>query len=113
MAKTARRTTAEQWQSRVDRWSASGLTAEQFAAREGVSPHSLSWWKWQLRKRGRNAAARSPEICFVALQEAPEAVAAAEPFEVLLATGHRVRVPARFDTAALARLVEALGGGRQ
>jgi len=111
MAKAAR-ATAEMWQDRVDRWSASGLTAARFAAVEGLNQHTLAWWKCQLGKRV--ASKPSLAMSFVALQEAaPVAPAASEPFEVLLASGHRVRVPPEFDAAALARLIEALeGAGR-
>ena len=45
--------TAKKWQKRVRRWKRSGLTAEEFAEGEGLSPRSLTWWSWRLRKAER------------------------------------------------------------
>jgi len=36
------------WAKRVERWADSGLSKNDFATEIGVSPHSLSWWKWRL-----------------------------------------------------------------
>jgi hypothetical protein len=38
------------WIKRVERWGDSGLTAKQFAVENGVSPQSLTFWKWKLRR---------------------------------------------------------------
>jgi hypothetical protein len=44
--------------------------------------------------------------------ELPGAAAPCEPFEVLLPSGVRVRVPDHFDAAALGRLLDTLGQQR-
>jgi hypothetical protein len=99
----------ELWQQRVERWATSGLTAGQFAAVDGVNQHTLTWWKCRLGKR--LAADPSVPMSFVALRQAsPAAPVTEEPFEIVLASGHRIRVPMSFDAAALSRLVEALEG---
>jgi hypothetical protein len=46
------RSTRGEWLRRVRRWKASGLTAGAFAAREGIAPATLSWWRWRLAREG-------------------------------------------------------------
>jgi len=41
-------TNTKTWQRRVTAWRASGLTAAQFGAREGINPASLYHWSWRL-----------------------------------------------------------------
>jgi hypothetical protein len=52
------RASPEVWRERVERWKSSGLRAKEFAAAENLSPRSLSWWQWQLRRQStvRSAA---------------------------------------------------------
>jgi transposase len=45
----------QDWAKRVERWSKSGLTARDFGVREGFNGTQLSWWKWQLGKKGGGA----------------------------------------------------------
>lgn len=110
------RTSRETWSKRVEKWKTSGLTAAEFAAKIGVSASSLSWWKWQLGSQRRKLAAKgrrsrskagtaavSP-LTFVEMSAAVRG----EPFEIVLASGSRIRVPVDFDVAALERLVQAL-----
>jgi len=96
----------------VGRWVRGGLTAEEFAQREGIRTATLRHWKWQLgadgrdRREGRRREARFVEI--VAPQRAERADG--EGFEVQLGNGMRVRIPRRFDGEELRRLVEILEG---
>lgn len=112
------RVTRETWAKRVERWKDSGLTAGEYAAETGIKAHSLSWWRWRLgtgsekvvaerrpvRKSRVVAAKPSPALTFVEVT-APRP---AEPFEVVLASGVRVRVPPSFDAATLIRLLDVL-----
>lgn len=125
----------------------SGLSAREFAAREGVNAQTLMWWRWRLeaerrddqrgkvrrepqrdRCEARGALAKAPKQresvghepepdrgdAHGVLAKAPidfvELVTPllAEPFEVEGAGRYRVRVPARFESAALARLLDVL-----
>jgi transposase len=113
------RASRETWTKRIERWKDSGLTAKEFAAEIGINAHSLSWWRWRLesvpsatprtRRRARKAnkapAISAEPMTFV---ELPSPVAA-EPFEVVLPSSLRVRVPAGFDAATLRRLLDVLG----
>jgi len=111
---------AEVWRERVERWKASGLTGKEFAAKEDLSPRSLSWWGWRLR-RGTEAPAqarrrvarrkrRTKRLSFVPVvvgnarrSEAPAII------EIVLPSSLRVRVPAGIDETALLRVVRTLG----
>jgi|SRR5215831_10758725 len=110
------RESREVWTKRVERWRDSGLTAKEFAAETGLNPGTLTYWKWRLRAVGSveepaRSAAGGP--CFVeiapsAIAGAPSKSAEPEPIEVVLREGLRIRIPARFDAAALGRLLAVL-----
>jgi len=54
------------WRRAVGRWKRSGQTRAAFCDAEGLTPNTLTWWKWKLstaasaspRKAGRNGARR-------------------------------------------------------
>ena len=109
------RVSRETWAKRVERWVDSGLTAKEFAAEAGLNPSTLSYWKWRLRAkrpaRARQARAKSArgQVSPLSFVEVARAAAAAEPFEIELGSGVRVRVPGSFDAEALSRLLGVLG----
>lgn len=88
----------ETWVKRVERWRESGLSAAEFAAEIGVTPKSLSWWKWQLGKASAAAATKRRKktakvavtpLTFVEMT----APVQGEPIEIVFPRGVRVRVP--------------------
>jgi hypothetical protein len=114
------------WAKRVERWSDSGLTAKQFAAEIDVSPQSLSFWKWRLRKdeQGsaratrrrkeephRTAPTAASFVQLVPTSELTKVVKPVNAFELVLRSGLTVRVPLGFDETTLRRLVAMFGGG--
>jgi hypothetical protein len=117
------RASAEEWAKRVKRWKDSGLSAQEFAVKTGVNASTLSFWRWKLaagdaggtrsrtragRGRGRSGPA-SP--AFVEMPVAALAHVAAA-LEILIGDDVRVRVPAGFDEATLARVMRAVGAAR-
>lgn len=117
------RESREVWAKRVERLSDSGLTLKEFAAEIGVNANTLAGWRWRIQRakvdggapRARSAAPPFLEIVAASAEETgPEhrdevaTSVPAEPFELVLRAGHRVRVPVQFDPAALRRLVDAL-----
>ena len=58
---STRRSRAD-WRRVLSRQAQSGLSIAEFCRREGLSPQSLSWWRWKLREE-RPAAipAAAPE----------------------------------------------------
>jgi hypothetical protein len=100
------------WAKRVARLERSGVSSRTFAAREGLKAGSVSYWKWRLSQRGRARPAAVAPLRFVELtgRQGPSAAPAppAPGFEVVLATGRKVRVPGGFDAGELGRLVAVL-----
>lgn len=107
------RETRAAWAGRITRWQRSRLTAAQFAAREGVNPRTLTFWKWKL---GRDRASDGPRdpggdgtVGFVEVLRAATTPAAPAPaFEVVLPDGYRIGVTAGFDGATLRALLDVL-----
>lgn len=107
------------WRRLIERWRASGQPKSTFCEREGVSDASLHWWLRQIarrdgRQRPKSAPARTPakkpaRLGFVPLRVVAAAAPEPEPFELVVA-GQVVRVPPRFDSDALRRLIAALEG---
>jgi hypothetical protein len=114
------RETREVWSKRVERWRDSGLTLKEYASEIGVNANTLAGWRWRLRPESGHEARATPEPPrFLEIVAAPEVTERgaepggskhepAEPFELILSGGYRVRVPAEFDGRALRRLVDAL-----
>ena len=97
------------WRERLERWEASGLSAGEFATREGLRRERLFFWKRRLRASSGIAVAG---VSFAKISVQPKVAAAmvAEPLEVLTRSGHIIRVRPRFDESTLLRLVTVLGG---
>ena len=116
---------ARQMRRVLERWQRSGLTLVEFARREGIVPSTLSWWRHVFRnadpdsgaarrpgakrraREGSEPADQQPRFTEVRLAPAAERVPAAV-IEVVLRSGHRLRVTAGFDPAALRDVVAAL-----
>ena len=98
------RESREAWARRVARWVKSGLSADAFAAREGVKPRTLAWWRWRLGSTAPATALIKRDVAFVEVQPIV-AEAAPERIEVALVNGRVVRVPTAFDDNALCRVL--------
>jgi len=116
MAKTSR----AEWVKCVERWQDSGLTAKEFAAELAVSPNSLTFWKWKLRReRTEQTLAGSKSVKPVSKATVPkflqlvaterEVAVPAVPLEVVVRGDIVVRVPHGFDDQMLSRVLRALG----
>ena len=116
MAKASR----AEWVKRVERWQDSGLTAKEFAAELAVSPNSLTFWKWKLRREGSRQVdassktmkpvVKATEPKFLQLVPArDDATEAAVPLEVVIRGDIVVRVPSGFDEQALVGVLRSLG----
>lgn len=99
------RVSAAEWRERVEAWSASGETAEEFASEGQFDARQLSWWKW---KFGREAPPRVPAFVPIRVVNSPISKARGA-VEITFASGVRVRVPSGFAPRALAELIEAMG----
>jgi hypothetical protein len=106
--------TAEVWRDRVTRWKESGLTAKQFAQREGIArPGALSWWRYHLAQEGKKVPTEAP-LKLVRLEPVKTRRARRQSTEVrssyieIVCGAHRVIVSNDFDEALLRRVLSAM-----
>lgn len=95
-----------EWAKRVDRWQRSGLSAPDFAAREGLKHKSLFWWRWKLRSTSMPSPA--PPVDFLAVHVVRPSPATSHPsstIEVALPNGRVVRIAPDFDPEMLKRIL--------
>jgi hypothetical protein len=116
-------TNTDIWRTRVEEWRASGLTAAQYCAADGLNPRSLYHWSWRL---GRNAEAAEgagteervglagtrsggPRVLRVLRSAAVDhdSTGAAPPIEVELGNATVVVRPG-FDAATLAAVLDVV-----
>ena len=102
-----------EWTQRIQRGQASGLTAREFAEREGLRERSLTWWKWKLGSAVSDSVVAAPATFLPVrvVESSPARGPAGEAFEVALSNGRVVRVPSSFDDATLGRLLAIVAGG--
>jgi len=107
-----------EWRRVLAEQERSGLSVAEFARRRGISAGSLGWWRYVARRRAAESGARrrtqtrkEPRDRFVEvrLERKPRVGGpSTASFEVTLAGGCTVRVPAHFDEDALRRLLGVL-----
>jgi hypothetical protein len=109
------RSTREQWAKRIQQWQSSGLDAARFAAREGVKPERLRWWRWHLGlgPGARGAPVQEPTFVEVVLPgEAEQQGVGPEGAAIELLIGkRRVVVRPGFDEQNLRRVLAVLEEG--
>lgn len=94
------------WVRRVEAWRESGRSAEEFCRRRRISPATLHWWAWRLRREP--SAAESVGLVRVEMEPAWTPVAEAPPFEIVLGERLVIRLAPTFEAAALTRLLDCL-----
>lgn len=99
------------WQRTVSRWKSSGLTAREFAAREGLSAGTLLWWSSRLR-RGTRAERGSVTSGAIAPIEIALARGARTSHVEVAIEGAVLRVEVGADVEYVATLVKHLRGAR-
>jgi transposase len=106
--------TRAEWAGRVDRWRRSGLSAEDFASREGLKPKQLGWWRWKLRSSPAPSCSSAPELRFLPVRvvdTARPASGSGVVLEVALPNGRVVRVPPGFEPSMLERVLSIASEG--
>jgi hypothetical protein len=93
------------WGDRVRRWKASGLPVAEFAAREGIKPSSVGWWKRQLLKAEQSQATT---MSFIRVAQTGSVSGCAPSLEVILPSGLSVRATAGMPEARVVALVKSL-----
>lgn len=102
----------DEWRAEVEEFERSGLSVAEFAAERGLSPRTLAWWRWRLRREDESPPI-VPEPVFVPVSvdvseveahEAPSGVGFA--LEAVLPNGVRLRVEGGDEVGAV---IAALG----
>ena len=116
------RESREVWVKRVERWRSSGLSAGEFAVEVGVNANTLqNWGGWRLSAKRRcsegRTAPKTEAVQWIEVAAATKEQESAplspsappEKFELVLASGRTLRVPAGFEAEALRRLLTVVG----
>jgi hypothetical protein len=75
------------------RWGSSGLPAATVAARAGLNPRTLTYWRWRLRRDEKTTRVPAPRPApFVEVVIPPDIWETVGDVEIVLRAGYRVRV---------------------
>ena len=102
---------ADHYASLLSEQERSGLSVRGFALARGLSPLTLYVWRRKLGRARRRRSGAAGNGGLVAVDVVERNIVSGERssgFEVSLANGHRVCVPAEFDSAGLAKLLTVL-----
>jgi len=92
-------------------WQRSGLTLREYGEGRGIPPSTLSWWRRVFRdasaEDGNRASAENP-VVFTEVRPPAKVPRMPAVLEIVLPSGHLVRVPAGTDTDTLQRVLQAL-----
>lgn len=102
--------TKSTWRQRVASWRASGLTADEFAAQQGVVAGTLKWWASRLKREEPTQSAPVVRMARVIRTSAPPVARGTVIVDVLDARA-RVTVEAGIERATLDAVFGALGIG--
>ena len=102
----------EKWSGLVSAWRTSGLSAVEYARREGVSVHSLRHWAGRLKEADGGAVARNGRVRIARLVREDGSSSSAEGELVVEIGGARIAVRSGFDPATLRAVIEVLGAAR-
>jgi hypothetical protein len=93
------------------RWERGGLTLREFGQKRGIPPSTLSWWRQVFRRagdeEGRGVAAENP-VAFTEVPLPTNVRRTSAVLEIVLHSGHLVRVPAGADIGTLQLMLQAL-----
>lgn len=113
MVKRSKAETEKFYRALVAEQERSELSVRAFAAQRGIAAGTLSSWRHELKQRDAARAAKekksSPSFVPVSVAAAPEPPKkTAAVYEIVLGGDRVLRVPADFDVARVAELVNAV-----
>jgi hypothetical protein len=102
---------ARQMRRVLARWQRSGLTLREFGEKRGIPLSTLTWWRRVFRRAGEedgNGAAAENAVVFTEVPKPTNVPRTPAVLEIVLPSGHLVRVPAGADSDTLRRVLQAL-----
>ena len=104
-----KRRSEEQWREIVARWRASGESAREFAAREGLVAGTLSWWGNRLKADAPRRAREAESQAFAPLRvTSSSSSSGGGRIEVVTPSGLVVRVTGVVSEVELAAVLRAV-----
>jgi len=95
----------------LGRWQRSGLTLREFGEKRGIPVSTLSWWRRVFRDAGAedgNGSSAENPVVFTEVPKPAKVPRMPAVVEIVLPSGHVVRVPAGADSDTLRRVLQAL-----
>jgi hypothetical protein len=92
-------------------WERGGLTLREFGEQRGIPVSTLTWWRRVFRDGGAeelNGTAAENAVEFTEVRPPASVERTAAIVEIVVPSGHLVRVPAGADSATLRQVLEAL-----
>src|ERR1700687_6340825 len=102
---------ARQMRRMLARWQRSGLTLREFGQQRGIPLSTLTWWRRVFRRAGEEEVNGAPAENAVVFTEVPQPANVPRTpsvLEIVLHSGHVVRVPAGADNDTLPRVLPVL-----
>src|SRR5260221_2905812 len=95
---------ARQMRRVLAQWQRSGLTLREFGEKRGIPLSTLTWWRRVFRHAGDkegNGVAAENAVVFTEVPPPANVPGTAEVLEIVLPSGHLVRVPAEAECQQL------------
>ena len=102
---------ARQMRQVLARWQRSGLTLQEFGEKHGIPLSTLSWWRRVFRHAGDeegNGAAEDNSVMFTEVPQPANVPGTPAVLEIVLHSGHLVRVPTGADSDTLHQVLRVL-----
>jgi hypothetical protein len=102
---------AQEMRRVLEDWQRSGLTLRDFGEQRGIPVSTLTWWRRVFRDAAteeRNGTAAENAVVFSEVRPPANARRTPAVLEIVVPSGHLVRVPAGADSATLRQVLEAL-----
>ena len=102
---------ARQMRRELAQWQGSGLTLREYGQQQGIPLSTLTWWRRVFRQAGEaqvNGVAGEHPVVFTEVPKPMNVLRTATVVEIVLHSGHLVRVPAGVDGDTLQRVLQAL-----
>ncbi|MFI5394986.1 MAG: IS66 family insertion sequence element accessory protein TnpA [Candidatus Binatia bacterium] len=101
---------ARQMRRVLARWQRSGLTLREFGQQRGIPLSTLTWWRQVFRRAGGpvNGTPAENAVVFTEVPRPATVLTTPPVLEIVLRSGHVVRVPAGADTETLQRVLQTL-----
>lgn len=99
---------AQEMRRVLAQWQRSGLRLREFGEQRGIALSTLRWWRRVFRAATLNGGAAAPAVAFTEVPAPARVLRNPAVLEIVLASGHLIRVPAGADRTTLEQVLAAL-----